>query len=81
MKNLIVLIIARILNLDLHPVPSSLWWIIEEAFPLVQEAAKLKDVDDEYRRHWVYSRMIKKTPGVRRRHLGLAIELAVQRLS
>ena len=36
------------------------------------------DTSGEYKRHQVYAKMLKTFPAVRRRDIGLAIELAIQ---
>jgi hypothetical protein len=47
---------------------------------LVAEAEqKWPGTSGEHKRHQVYSQLIKAFPGIRRRDLGLAIELAIQR--
>lgn len=45
---------------------------------LVAEAEQLKDVSGEYKRHVVYSQLIKEFPNVSKRILSMQIEKALQ---
>jgi hypothetical protein len=68
--------------LSLFPVPvdNTLPDYAIRAEVLVREQEAFTDTSGEYKRHQVYAKLIKEFPDVRQRDLGLAIELAVQRI-
>jgi len=81
-KSWVIRLLRRLLAwLDPPPDPEIVIPVLDPvqalASQLITQANALMDTTGEYRRHWVYAKLIKAFPDRRKRDLSMAIEVAV----